>query len=32
MGARFAERINTMVESQLESVFENLMKKRQPRE
>ena len=32
MGARFAERINTMVESQLESVFENLLKKRQPRE
>jgi class 3 adenylate cyclase len=32
MGARFAERINTMVESQLESVFENLLKKHQPRE
>jgi hypothetical protein len=32
MGARFAERINTVVESQLESVFENLLKKRQPRE
>lgn len=32
MGARFAERINTMVESQLESVFENLLKKRQQRE
>lgn len=32
IGERFAERINTMVESQLESVFENLMKKRQRRE
>ena len=29
MGARFAERINAMVESQLESVFDNLLKKRQ---
>ena len=29
MGARFAERINAMVEGQLESVFDNLLKKRQ---
>ena len=29
MGARFAERINAMVEGQLESAFENLLKKRQ---
>src|SRR5215469_12094950 len=29
MGDRFAERINTMVESRLESVFENLFKKGQ---
>ena len=32
MAARMEERINNMVESQLESVFENLFKKGQPRE
>jgi len=32
MAARMEKRINTMVESQLESVFENLFKKGQPRE
>jgi class 3 adenylate cyclase len=32
MAARMEERINTMVEGRLESVFENLFKKDQPRE